>query len=143
MSLSHGSLAMQFSLKRNTRATGARKRRSSSRGHWASGQEVGKGHLCSRLSEVSNQATFVWPDDSRSFDLHDLFEKHQQRQIEEGRLFHLASTSLCTRFVLLVLERPSGRQVRCLWIGSLKQVVDLSFLLRGSDHLKFRETTLV
>lgn len=52
------------------------------------GKNWAKGIFGPESGEVSNQATFVWPDDSGSFSLHEVFQKHRERQIGEGRLVH-------------------------------------------------------
>ena len=129
MSLSHGSLAMQFSQDQKEHkvqlAQGSAIVRLVDIGpqdkKWA------KGIFAPDSGEVSNQATFVWPDDSGSFDLHELFEKHQQRQIEEGRL-------VPSGINIVVYQIRSAGVGATKWKASAmpldwqpKQVVDLFF----------------
>jgi len=84
MSLSHGSLAMQSSQKQQGLSQGSAVVRLVDIA--PEGKKWAKGIFAQDTPEVANQATFVWPDDSRSFDLHDLFVKHQASQAEKGCL---------------------------------------------------------
>ena len=80
MALSYAVLSRQ----KDTRSNWRRKRHCSLVDIGPQGKKWAKGIFAPDSGEVSNQAIFVWPDDSGSFDLHEVFEKHQQRQIEEA-----------------------------------------------------------
>ena len=47
-----------------------------------------KGIFSQDTAEIAGEATFIWNDDSGSFTLRDLYQKHLDRNLEEGRLIN-------------------------------------------------------